>query len=422
VSPEEIAVVFRDPARYLSVLGMALSEAGIDAEWDVRLPFLASGIGRALNAAIRASRGDRSAQMDLLRTPYSPADDALLDDLDRRCRKQRHASAIQMERWASGLNPEVRNLLRDIRLAARATGTPEGMQRWYRTVTSMLGRAWPGQASAAPDFLLDAAAARVFIEIIEGATLLGEGGDRIEAITAALDNATIPLTPHARAGFVQVMGAERIKGRRFACVIVGGLMANEFPRTEREDALAAPAIRAALTRAGIDMSPRSSIERERLLYYQVVTRADRRVVLSWQSHDADGRPLRPSLFLEETLDLFRDPATGEYFGQPLPLRTLRLDGFEEHLGAPSSERRSLRSAVRRLGEGEVTVAGARSQRCASALTRASARTPRLSSSEAAILASRAVFSVTEIEAYLQCRSGGSSNELSGRGRSTRGLT
>ena len=39
---------------------------------------------------------------------------------------------------------------------------------------------------------------------------------------------------------VQVMGAERVRGRYYDCVIVGGLTAGEFPRLSGQDALSAP--------------------------------------------------------------------------------------------------------------------------------------------------------------------------------------
>jgi RecB family exonuclease len=136
-------------------------------------------------------------------------------------------------------------------------------------------------------------------------------------------------------------------------------------------------------------------DEERLLFYQAVTRASARLVLSWQSHDSSGSPVRPSIFLEELLDLYRDPTSGDFFAGEPPHRFLGLDAQEDHPSAPRSVRRSARSRV-------VDAAA----QCTGAPQEAKRRAVRpqtpISDGVKRAMDGREVFSASEIEVYLQC--------------------
>lgn len=405
LAPNRIAVAFRDPAARLLSLREAFEEAGIEAEWDVRVPFGQTGLGRALLLLldVYGGAGDRAGFMDLLRSPYSPASGDAIDELDARLRQSRVVDLSAVERACRGLGSEVGAFLRRARAACGASGGDAALASWYDLVTTMLGSARGGAPLLDLDGLLDAAAQAVFMTVVAEST----------------DGTTAPLAP-ARLGTVlresvvtlgssdtrdriQVMGADRLRGRRFECVVLGGLTAHEFPRPMREDPLSERCVIDTLAAAGIDVTPRGTLADERLLFYQVVTRASSRLVLGRRTHDAEGRVLAPSVFLEELLDLYRDPTDGGWLHGEPPRRTLGADGFADEPDAPRTPRRALRAAARCVGEGKpVDSTLAADGRLTHAVHRARSRSGRLGGQIAAELAAREVFAVGEIEVYLQC--------------------
>ncbi len=387
IEPEKIAVVFRDPGARFRSLEAAFAEAGIAREWDVQLPFAQVPMGRAvLNVlATRDNPIDTTRIMDLLRSPYAPAAHDALDELDARVRRAMSVTWRELLRWVSA-STATRQFLVNARRTAASSGEGAG-SRWHRLLTSMLGEAHRDVSLSDVSVLSDAAVANAVVQTVDEISGSGSGLSSAQLV-AALQETVVTLRSHERTGHVQVMGAERIRGRRFECVIVGGLTAGDFPRSARESAFEAPGVREQLEAVGIDVSSRGTIADERLLFYQVATRASRRLVLSRQSHDADGRPLRPSILLEELLDLYRDPVTGNFYAGELPCHRLGPDSsaLEEH--GPVTTRRVARSGVQ-AGR----VAGG---------SRVAAHSLTPTGAMRATLAAREVFSASELEVYLQC--------------------
>jgi len=399
-----IAVAFRDPASHLPSLRAAFDEVGIAAEWDVRVSFSQTGLGRALLLllAVQAGSGSRADLLDVLRSPYSPATDDQVDELDVRLRRNRTADLVSARRACRSLGTKVTAFLEaaDVACAAR---DEEVLVVWHGLTATMLGSARPGAPVLDVDGLLDAAAQRAFLNVLAEGVEGAIAPLSSQRLAAALRESTVTVGSSDSSDCVQVMGADRLRGRRFACVILGGLTAAEFPRPVREDALSAWRVADALGAAGIDVAPRSTLADERLLFYQVVTRAADRLVLSRQTHDAEGRVLAPSVFLEELLDLYRDPATGVWYDGEPPRRALSADGFADGPDAPRTRRRFLRAQARCVGAGEPPASDPPADaRLALARYRARSRPACLGARAVAELASREVFSASELELYLQC--------------------
>lgn len=396
IDPDGIAIVLRDPAAHMRVLRYALDEAGISADWDVRVPFEHTGFGRAVLGllSICAGGADRVTWMDFMRSPYSPASPGEIDDLDARIRRSGIGgpeAARVLDSWLQG---ESAAFMRSARTAYRAISAEEGESRWHALSMAMIGRAYPRGHVLSAEGMLDAAASGVLVDAMRGVRGMSVTDAPARILHTALQGAAVSVGGAHAGGRVQVMSAERVRGRRYRCVIVGGLTAGEFPRVRRDEGFGALGAEAALARAGIDTASRDDTAAERLLFYQVVTRARDRLVLSRRSHDDGGQPLQPSIFLEEILDLYRCEGDASAPG----CTVLGLDTGCSGEGAPLTPRREARSAARRLAGGATSADGD-----THAVGRVSDRAqPELRGDARTALNKRTVFSVSDIETYLQC--------------------
>ncbi len=399
VSPGAIAVVFRRASSQVRPLKAALDDTGIEAEFDAGIPLQSTGLGRALLLLLEIEMATDAYQKlsDVLRSPYGPSPHTILDELDAHVRRTRDHSVRAVESWLRRRHPESAAFIAQARQAVRSVGDAKAERRWYLLTSAMLRRAHPQATDPTLELTTDAGAAREFIAAVVSMSGLGAGEAGAATLASALGEAQVMLSSTERADRVQVMSAERVRGRRYDCVIIGGLTAGEFPRLAGQDALSAPGVIDVFERAGIDLAPRSDVAAERLLFYLAATRATRTLVLSWQSHDAEGRPLRPSLFLDEVLDLYRDGTSETWLPASLPHHALRLDAQDEQDGAPHSARRTMRTQAARAvtAEGEHPALGDARRRAHTASVRASEAVRRAN-------AERVVFSASEIETYLHC--------------------
>lgn len=396
VPPEAVAVVFRDPATHVGSLRPALTEAGVTADWDIQVPFERTGIGRCLLGLMMMCAGtaDRVVWMDVMRSPYGPCSSAELDELDTRARRMGVSGRDVPRRLESWVGGEGARFIHEARAAFRELGDGTAEAAWHRLASAMLGRAHPPAATLDLDGMLDAAAVRVLVEAVAGLATIKRRASASQVLAVALQGAPVSVGASGEPGRVQVTSAERVRGRRFDCVIVGGLTAGEFPRIRRDDGFGAYGAEVALARAGIDTAPRDDIAAERLLFYQVVTRARQRLVLSRRSHDDDGQPLQGSVFIDEVLDLYASYGTATESTHGVMRSTLGPDTglLDDH--APHTERRVVRSGMRiACGSG----GDPRDPHAGDAHGQA-----RLSAEVRASLAEQEVFSVSDIETYLQC--------------------
>lgn len=389
-APEHIVIAFRDSGSYLHEMRRALVEAHIPAAFDARVPFSGTPLGRTLLALLQVDSLSHNQLVDLLRSPYSPAPRELLDAFDAYVRTTRRNGIDRAIRWFESKDPSTAAFLRKARRAHAASGE-DNHRRWYGIASELLARAGDGITGSSDD----AATARVFMEAIAG--LYGSGRQAVRSATLVeiLSQASVVISEDGGPGVIRVLGAERARGAECRCLILGGLNAGEFPRNLREDALSEPSTRVAFGRRGVELDPRSGVDEERLLFYQVITRPTERLVLSWQTNGDNGEVRRASIFLEEVLDLYRDPLTKLYFGDELPVSTLGPDRVAEDPAAPRTERRTLRAVI-------LDGAPVESEREREAVRRAVSAPISRSVQAAALAAGRGAVSASEIEAYLQC--------------------
>ncbi len=393
----DIAVVYRNPEQHHARLAAAFREAGVPAEFDVRIGVAATGLGRALLLLLGylVEGHERIDLLGFLRSGYAWADSAAVDSADELLRRRRVTAGREVLEAARTTGARTRLLLERAAALAAAPVDATAVEGWRWLVADMLRAAHGPTAIFDEGGLVDAAAQSTVMAAIEEIAALGSGSWGAREVASALRNTRVTITPaQTRGDSVQVMSAERARSRRFPVVILAGMNSGEFPAVPAEDALSSPAMTAELLAAGIDARPRIDAEDERLLFYQIVTGAHDRLVLSRMVCDDDGRPVRASSLWEEFLDLYRDPVTGEPYGDKLPVRKLELGDLAESEDAPLAERRRLRAAAT---EGDTTDPRARD-----ATYRARSRAACVSEEIAAELALIDTFSASDIEKYLAC--------------------
>lgn len=110
---------------------------------------------------------------------------------------------------------------------------------------------------------------------------------------------------HDEVGRIRVLSAVTARNLSIPYVFLAGLTEKSFPNLRRDDALYGDAERQALIDQGLRLP--SSADRfadEMLLFYEAVTRAERKLWLSFPSLNEKAEPLLPSPYLVELQELF----------------------------------------------------------------------------------------------------------------------
>jgi ATP-dependent helicase/DNAse subunit B len=305
----DVAVVFRDPARYASLVEQVFGAYGIPFSLERRVPLAHTALGRGLLALLRcAAPGAEAADLiAYLRTPGLLEYPRLADRLEADARRAgahtvAEARALWEERRAWRLD-EIDRLRR-----ARA-GEPLLLEL-DRELDRLLARAY---RRAAPVFSQTQADDPRVVETVHSAVrelhrLVGAGGRALDArgLHDKLARLQVEFGERARPDRVQVATPEAVRARRFDAVFVCGLQAGEFPRAEPADPFLPDDDRRAIAAAGGLVLParEATADRERHLFYVCASRAERALYLSFRFADEQGNPQVPSFLIEEVTDLF----------------------------------------------------------------------------------------------------------------------
>jgi ATP-dependent helicase/nuclease subunit B len=164
-------------------------------------------------------------------------------------------------------------------------------------------------AGALPVGLADRAAWRQLIASLHGSDQLSTCIDGREAIFSrreffdhlceTLRCEPLALDPDETAR-VRVLSAENARNLSAPYVFVAGLSEKAFPPPNQEDCLYSDAQTRQLISAGLPLVAHAQRSgHEMLLFYEVITRATRRLVLSYPALDDRAQPLSPSPYLED---------------------------------------------------------------------------------------------------------------------------
>ena len=122
-------------------------------------------------------------------------------------------------------------------------------------------------------------------------------GVRWEQVASAIDET----------GRVRILSAASVRALSVPYLFVAGLSERSFPSSLREDRLYSEAEYQRLHKAGLPVVLRSERSAEEmLLFYEVVTRATRRLTLSYPAWDDKAESLLPSPYLAEMNRIFGD--------------------------------------------------------------------------------------------------------------------
>jgi ATP-dependent helicase/DNAse subunit B len=133
----------------------------------------------------------------------------------------------------------------------------------------------------------------------------------------------LPRTPRGP-GRVRVLSAEVARHLDVPYLFVLGLGERSFPRLAPPQAIFDESERQAFQQAGVEMPGTNDLlPGEMLLFYQLVTRATREVVLCYPAVDERGQPLLPSSFLTAVRECFAPDAI------PTERRRMLLERYDE---------------------------------------------------------------------------------------------
>lgn len=337
--PEEIVVVFADPARHAAWMRRSLRDLGIVASIAVPVAVGETPFGAALLALRASASGDvaRPELGSLMRSPFGGVSAHEADLADLAWRKSGVVRGRALLRRAGG----VRGLVEAARGLADARMDGVVAAKWKKLADTLLSNAHPGAAPVpGTEAALDAAVHRAFCRSLQEALDLGEPGVSAEEFWERFARMhVVPPLGRGPVG-VRVVGLGERVGDAVKHVIVGGLTASECPRRGSEDRLEGDAVSRALRLLGITVETEEHLREERRAFFLAVASAHCTLTLTRAETNAEGSPLRESVFWDEFLDLYRAPGT-----ELDPDSDPRLGRIAAEAGATYGVRRSRRGAL-----------------------------------------------------------------------------
>jgi RecB family exonuclease len=385
-TPGAVAVVFRDMAGRLPAITQALESQNLPFDVDVVEAVCSTPLGSSLADLLvgMTGPGDPRALTAFLVTPYAGVDRDVREQLDAAWRGRRPASARELAQGVAVVAPDTGHLLVRALLLTEGGIDAVSLAEWKRLLDSLLCRRF-GSIPEAGDtaFARDASAHRAAFEAVSAMVEARDEAVSARDVLAALREARTAARTYERVGHVQLVEAHRVGARRFEGIVMGGLDDAGFSPSSRGDAMGELLAHLA------PIPPGDRALKERLIFYNAVTRARSRLVLVRKSSDSDGRIVRPSPFWDEMLDFYRDPALGP--------------GVPEQVAADSVMAADASAASPAFGRGRADLRRAIAEGADAPSIPAPAERGRLTD-EAILteLAARDLFSATELEKYVRC--------------------
>jgi ATP-dependent helicase/DNAse subunit B len=311
-APGDVAVVFRDPQRYASVVEQVFEAYGIPFSIGRRVRLEHTGLGRGLLALLRCATDGGARAEDLLaylRTPGKLRLPELADRVEAEARRRGARSAAEAREVWEELNPGFE--LTEIDRLREASGTRALLECLDAELQRLFAGPHRRQAPVLTGSELeDPRVFRSAHDALRHLHALAESLDR-RRVHDTLAELTVRVGETPQPDRVQVASPEAIRARRFEAVFICGLQEGEFPRGAAPEPFLSDDDRRGLAEEG-DLVLRvreDQLDRERYLFYICASRAERLLVLSSRYCDEEGDPESPSFFLDDTSSLLSGMAT-----------------------------------------------------------------------------------------------------------------
>jgi ATP-dependent helicase/DNAse subunit B len=309
----EIAVVFREPESYASLVDQVFGAYGIPFSLERRVRLGNTPLGRGLLALLRCAlpelHGSADDLLAYLRMPGRLDVPGLADELEAKVRQDGVREADRAREIWDAANPKL--ALREIDALRAAAADPDRLlDELAKRVEWLFGRPYLRRAHVfSPD---EADAPRTFAAARDAIAQLRALPRRLpaSALHDALLDLSVKLGELPQPDRVQVAGPLEVRARRFQVVYLLGLQEGEFPRPAPADPFLSDDDRREIRDAsGLPLPVREDqLDRERYLFYVCASRAERLLVLSSRTSDEEGAPQHPSFFLEDVGELLDLPA------------------------------------------------------------------------------------------------------------------
>ena len=309
----DIAVVFRRPERYASLVDQVFSAYGIPFSLDRRIALGHTPLGRGLLALLRCALPELGGTTDdlltYLRSPGRLDVPGLADRLEARARQKGVRDVAEARKLWEEDNEKLS--LTEIDAVRDAAGdTAKLLAELERRVEWLFARPYLRRAHVfgrdEADVPRTFGAAR---DALAQMRTLGDAAPTGRQLHEALHDMTVMLGDPPQPDRVQVTGPLEVRARRFEVLYLLGLQEGEFPTPARSDPFLSDDDRLEIARtAGLALPVREDqLDRERYLFYVCASRAERQLVLSSRTSDEEGGPQQPSFFLEDVAQVLDLP-------------------------------------------------------------------------------------------------------------------
>jgi ATP-dependent helicase/DNAse subunit B len=400
VASEEIIVVCPSIDRVRAPLEAAFGTLGVPYALDVGVRLAQTPLGHALLSLLRYAwlSGTRRDLFAFVRSPYSGLPRAHADFLEGRLRGRGIRSPERLEATILELRGQPLAPLERLRAASTTLAAVRELVR--SMLRAAHGLEAPPAAEPARLDLRAYQAVLALLDELEGWVELG-GELAAEEVIGSLDRADV--RPGAvRPGHVAILDLLRARTRRAEVVFVLGLEEGVFPQRTQSSPFIDDDRRRELDSAARLAKP-DPVSRARYLFYTACTRPSRRLYLVREAATDDGAPRQPSPFWEDVRAVLRPDDLSRV------TRRRALSELVWPLEVAPSERERLR-AVSWLATGDrpgaeaVALANGWERRLARALAAFQRPTRLTDPAVLESLGSRAMFGVTELEAFAGCSS------------------
>jgi ATP-dependent helicase/DNAse subunit B len=399
-APEEILVVCPALDRVRAPLEAAFGALGVPYALDGTLRLSRTVFGQALLSLLRFAwlGGGRRDLFGFVRSPYSGLPRSHADFLEGRLRGRGIRSPERLESETVKLRGQPLVFLDRLRAA------PSPLAAVRELAGSMLRAAYGLDAPPATE------TARLDLRAYQGVlTLLGElegwlelGGElSVDEIASALERAPVRAGP-ARDGHVAVLDLLRARTRVAEVVFVLGLEEGVLPQRTQASPFLDEDRRRELD-GDARLAKTDPVARARYLFYTACTRPSRRLYLVREAATDDGAPRQSSPFWEDVRGVLDPDDLGRW------TRQRRLSELVWPIEAAPTERERVRALARLAStDGRSADALAHANGWARRLDRALHAFERPTSltdpSVLDALRTKAMFGVTELEAFAGCSS------------------